>query len=340
MTQEARRVSANELLAHIFGNERGIVAGFSGRRGDGGNLDAPRSFFFRWPDEHPAVWGWLRDEDGRGREGYVCAHLLKKRRRVKANAAPLLALYVDGDGAKPGPETPSPTAVVESSPGKEQFWWRLTRPVASEIGESLNRRLALAMGGDKSGWDLTQLLRPPGTHNHKYPDAPLVVLREMTDEAHDPDVLDRTLPALPVEEPREPRRAPWPKTRAEDVSDAELVDRAVRAANGDKFARLWDGDASDYATAGNEGRSEADLALCSLLAFWCGPDESRIDSLFRQSGLMRPKWDERHYGDGRTYGQGTIGHAFAGRSEFWSEGASAMSAGKVYARRKGAVSVG
>lgn len=124
------------------------------------------------------------------------------------------------------------------------------------------------------------------------------------------------------------------------LDDAELVRRATAAANGEKFARLWAGDTGGYADGDNEGRSEADLALCSLLAFWAGPDESRIDALFRQSGLMRRKWDERHYGDGRTYGQGTIGHALAGRSEFWSERVSPMSAGKVYARRKGAVSVG
>jgi primase-polymerase (primpol)-like protein len=96
------------------------------------------------------------------------------------------------------------------------------------------------------------------------------------------------------------------------LDDAELVRRAGSAANGEKFARLWAGDAGGYADGDNEGRSEADLALCSLLTFWCGPDEARIDRLFRQSGLMRPKWDERHYGDGRTYGQGTIGHALAG----------------------------
>ncbi len=134
-----------------------------------------------------------------------------------------------------------------------------------------------------------------------------------------------------------PRSAEWSGSA---LGDEELLRRARAAANGEKFARLWAGDTGGYADGDNEGRSEADLALCSLLAFWAGPDESRIDALFRQSELMRPKWDERHYGDGRTYGQGTIGHALAGRSEFWSERVSTISVGKVYARRKGAVSVG
>ena len=34
-----------------------------------------------------------------------------------------------------------------------------------------------------------------------------------------------------------------------------------------------------------------------------------MDSIFRQSGLHRPKWDEKHYSDGRTYGQETIARA-------------------------------
>lgn len=102
-----------------------------------------------------------------------------------------------------------------------------------------------------------------------------------------------------------------------DLDDAEIITRATAAGNGAKFVRLWNGDTGGYGGSGNEGRSEADLALCSMLAFWTGPDEERIDALFRHSGLMRPKWDERHYGDGRTYGRGTIGKALAGRVEFF-----------------------
>jgi hypothetical protein len=54
-----------------------------------------------------------------------------------------------------------------------------------------------------------------------------------------------------------------------------------------------------------DGQSEADAALVSHLSFWTGRDCDRIDRLFRQSGLMRDKWD-RSAGGGRTYGQLTI----------------------------------
>jgi hypothetical protein len=52
--------------------------------------------------------------------------------------------------------------------------------------------------------------------------------------------------------------------------------------------------------------------------FWTGGDPSRVDELFRQSGLYRPKWDERHYGDGKTYGEVTIEKAFEDATEFYS----------------------
>src|SRR5215218_8136510 len=97
-----------------------------------------------------------------------------------------------------------------------------------------------------------------------------------------------------------------------DLSDTEILARAGQAANGEAFDKLWAGDTSGFAS-----RSEADLALCSRLVFWTGGDPSRVDKLFRQSGLYRSKWDERHYGDGRTYGQATIEKAFEGATEFY-----------------------
>ena len=51
------------------------------------------------------------------------------------------------------------------------------------------------------------------------------------------------------------------------------------------------------------------MALCLHLAFWTGGDARRMDALFRQSGLMREKWDDVHYADGATYGEQTIERA-------------------------------
>lgn len=93
------------------------------------------------------------------------------------------------------------------------------------------------------------------------------------------------------------------------LSDLDIVNKASNAANGVEFQRLWNGDTSAYSSVNsdgsrNDGRSEADLALCNMLAFWTGKDAGRMDSLFRQSGLMREKWDRPQAGT--TYGAITI----------------------------------
>lgn len=100
--------------------------------------------------------------------------------------------------------------------------------------------------------------------------------------------------------------APKPRQSPETFSgdDAELLRKMFASQSGDKCARLYAGDASDYGS-----QSEADSALCFHLAFWCGRDASRVDRLFRGSGLMREKWDERHGADGSTYGGMTVARA-------------------------------
>jgi hypothetical protein len=177
---------AAALWAHIYGEQPGYVGLFSGIRPEPGVQDLldTQSAYFTWPDQAGRAERWLRDQSAAGREVYHCGHLLTARRRIKDNAAPMWALYVDGDGARIPPELPRPTAIVRSSPGREQFYWRLSRAVPAPEGERLNRRLAYAMGADRSGWDLTQLLRVPGTPNRKYPDAPIVELVSLGGGSH------------------------------------------------------------------------------------------------------------------------------------------------------------
>ena len=89
------------------------------------------------------------------------------------------------------------------------------------------------------------------------------------------------------------------------VSDECVLLRARNAKNHEKFNTLWSGSTSLH--KGNA--SNADIALCRILAFWCGPDPSAIDRLFRKSGLYRPKWDTPHFATGETYGEQTIERA-------------------------------
>lgn len=80
-----------------------------------------------------------------------------------------------------------------------------------------------------------------------------------------------------------------------DLDDDALLRKMFAGTNGAKIRSLWGGDWSAYPS-----QSEADAALCFHLAFWTDRDAARVDSLFRHSGLMRDKWDERR-------GDSTIG---------------------------------
>lgn len=99
------------------------------------------------------------------------------------------------------------------------------------------------------------------------------------------------------------------------MSVNEIVEKAKAAKNGEKFGRLYSGDISDYGS-----QSEADLAFCNMLAFWTCCDIDKMDAIFRQSGLMREKWDKVHGRD--TYGNITIGKAIAECSTTYESGKS------------------
>lgn len=98
-----------------------------------------------------------------------------------------------------------------------------------------------------------------------------------------------------------------------DLSDAELIAKIRRSKSGALFSALWDG---GWKNSGYKSRSEADIALCNMLAFWTRNDADRIDRLFRSSGLMRPKWDRRQ--SGSTYGAITIQEAIASTQQTYN----------------------
>ena len=91
----------------------------------------------------------------------------------------------------------------------------------------------------------------------------------------------------------------------------ELLEKAFSSRRGEAIRRLWSGDITGYPS-----HSEADQALCSHLAFWTGRDAGMMDTMFRQSGLMRDKWDRKQASS--TYGQITIQTAIRNCTEVYT----------------------
>lgn len=82
--------------------------------------------------------------------------------------------------------------------------------------------------------------------------------------------------------------------------DQKLIEIAIKSQNGGKFGDLYAGNWKNY----YKSQSEADIALCNMLAFWTACDFEQMDRIFRTSGLMRNKWNEMH--GINTYGDMTI----------------------------------
>ncbi|MBV9453522.1 MAG: hypothetical protein JOZ19_05300 [Rubrobacter sp.] len=318
-------MSMIELWRHFYGEQRGILSLSSGMRLEPGSkvLESFKTACFDWSTEREQARAWIEREAAAGRETYHCAHLLSARRRVKENAAPITALWVDDDDAKARRDLPEPTAVVESSAGRKHLYYRLTRAVAPEIAEKINRRLAVAIGADKSGYDLTQLLRPPGMPNFKYVGAPLVYLLKLKAERHDPAELDQLLPSLAQEGGIKGAKS---SRRPEDLGAAPELSRLS-----------WR--VQDLIHYGNRGgyksRSEADMAACVAM-FRAGYSDAEVwAAMIDPANGISDKYIEKGR-QGEQYLSLTIGKAQA------LVGASPRlrSQGKVYARRKGAISVG
>lgn len=82
---------------------------------------------------------------------------------------------------------------------------------------------------------------------------------------------------------------PIPNPEGNSLTIEELTKKASNAKNGDKFKALFfDGDTSQH----NGDDSAADQALINIMWWWTNGDPDKADEWFRQSALMRDKWDE------------------------------------------------
>ncbi len=111
--------------------------------------------------------------------------------------------------------------------------------------------------------------------------------------------------------PNPTKALPQLNDRESFLTDEEVMAKAGASKNGEKFMKLYHGDTEGYAS-----QSEADLALCNHLAFWCNGDMEQMDRLFRESSLMREKWDRSQ--SGSTYGEITMKKAVSGTASFYT----------------------
>jgi len=208
--------------------------------------------------------------------------------------------------------TPAPSVVIHSGGGVHCYWLLDTpylvpdRPARARIAD-IEKRWNTYIGGSVGVNDIARVLRIPGSLNFKYsPARQVTICAWHLDRLYRLADLEALLPPAPVLATGGPRVP-------NSMADQDLLDLARKASNGAKFGRLWAGTLTDY----GGDHSSADLGLCALLAFWTGRDKARMDTLFRQSGLMREKWERQGYRED------TLDKAIATTTECYTPGMGA-----------------
>lgn len=87
------------------------------------------------------------------------------------------------------------------------------------------------------------------------------------------------------------------------LSINEIIKIAEKSKNGIRFKLFMNGGWEQF----YDSQSEADMAFANDLAFWTNRDYGKMDAIFRESSLYRPKWDEKR-GE-NTYAEITLNKA-------------------------------
>jgi hypothetical protein len=129
-----------------------------------------KELFFRYPEQLDDIT-FAIEKEAPGTNAYFCPHLFGEKRRSKDTVKATPNAWADLDDCKPENLLVAPSIAVQSSPGRYQAFWLLEGHVDPSDAEDLSRRIAYyhhEEGADRSGWDLTQLLRIPFTANLKH----------------------------------------------------------------------------------------------------------------------------------------------------------------------------
>lgn len=179
-----------KLLDIVWGDQEGYVCISTLDRDHNKSW---KEHIFQWPDERADI-KILIEKMKATHEIYWAPMVFSRDARKEEYSTPCSCLWADLDPVAPTSCFVRPSIAWESSPGRYQAIWLLEDAILPEDHNELNKRLTYAVKADKSGWDLTQVLRLPGTFNHKYVEKPTVKLLWAEQSYHNPQELAHTLP--------------------------------------------------------------------------------------------------------------------------------------------------
>lgn len=170
-----------EFLEKIYGNATGTFDILTFDR----ETRAPDSErWIAWPQEKglAAKYIELREED----DVYVSVAMFSDEKRTDRDlGAVSKVVWADADKCHPDNFRVKPSIVVETSPDRWHVWWVLDKPVPAAEASRVSRKISSAhkAQGCDNGWQVSKILRVPGTTNTKYAE-PFKVSAEYSDKIY------------------------------------------------------------------------------------------------------------------------------------------------------------
>lgn len=156
-----------EFLDYLYGEQVGYV--YSPAIGDAGFGD----HYFEWPKQKADLVKHIIKRAPH-QDVYVAPAMFKTKSGKKEDVLGSRVVWADLDGNASiinnlGEVPPPSVRIASSLPGVREHWYWTLEAFTTSIKaiEAINRSLAHQLGADNSGWDANQVLRPPGTRNHK-----------------------------------------------------------------------------------------------------------------------------------------------------------------------------
>lgn len=156
------------ILTDVWGEQTGYVFVPVCRKGTKDVWNEGKAY--KYPEESKEISERIKQCVKDGWDTYWCPLVFSEPKRIKENAMPLTGiLWADLDFVDPMTiGSLKPSIAWKSSDERYQALWWLDTAVDTSEAESLNRALTYKIGADKGGWDVTQVLRIPGSPNFKY----------------------------------------------------------------------------------------------------------------------------------------------------------------------------
>lgn len=245
---DAPAVASSDLegfFDYLYDTREGYVYAATKEHNDHHNLNGPNNLngppiiwkqhFFSWPSQRSDLLKFTLLNRAR-KDIYIAPAMFSKQEATKENVIGASVVWVELDEApKALDNVPPPTCRISSGgDGHEHWYWKIDTVLNSDQLDLVNRALTYLLDADPSGWDSTQVLRPPETFNHKRKRETTQIL--MSDVVLDPSLFssipqpppkaDAVVPTYipPVEEVI--ARYPFPKTVRDLFFNKEPRDRS------------------------------------------------------------------------------------------------------------------